>query len=48
MVGGRYTLEEVENLIGKKLPLENEVVEDMDHIKQMGPSSSAYPVGEED
>lgn len=35
IVGGRDTLEEVENLIGKKLPLENEVVEDMDHIKQM-------------
>ena len=44
MVGGRYKLEEVEKLIGKKFPQENEVVDELDHVQKFGPSFGAYPV----
>lgn len=44
IVGGRYTLEEVEKLIGKKFPQENDVVDELDHVQKFGPSFGAYPV----
>lgn len=35
-------------LCPEEFPQENKIVDELDHVKQMGPSFGAYPVGEEE